>query len=925
MMRLWEHDKKQNRTKIHRRGKLPYLMVAFAWMLLAVMALGGHAFAKDDPIPDNGIPVVYVRVDETGDKPTIEDMIDSPDHSVSCEGKLDIVVPEGFHYVDFPDNACDSVANLSMTIRGRGNSTWTRVDKRPFKIKLENRTDIFGLGANKHWVLLANAFDPTLMKDRITGWLGEAIGFDFTPRGVPVDLVMIGDKYGQKYLGSYYLSENVRVDKNRLDIKELKKTDTDEETITGGYLLQEPSQLKPSSPDRFVTRNGAKWGTHTPSFDTSEEGYDNPVQQEYIQGHIQKIEDALFADDYKNGDGTDYRDLMDLTSTARYWLVNEVSCNHDAYVTGSTYIYKDRDEDGKVAKLYWGPLWDYDFAWEVYDEIEGFYVNHVWLNPLLHDTEEGGFVKEIYKQWPVMKQALDEITRDGGLIDQYYEETKDSAQADRKIWPPENSGQSYKEDVDALKDWIQRRTAWIDENLGSLDHLIHRVKYVADGEVYLDTFARDGGGAAHPNKLPKKEGYVFLGWMDENGLIIKEDTPIYRDMILTPKYVSDEEATHVEDIAFRVAGDIKIYNVNAHYYTMFYTTLPADAQDQTVEWSVSDPDYATVTEDGIVDVKDPGDEPRRITITGRLKNGKTRELTLVVTNGEATFPESIRPEKEVVEMTVGQQSANCIYMEPFPSLIHAVFYRSDDESVVTVDSEYGVLTAVGIGTTKVHMITESYKAGLDDPIEQETEVTVVVREKKEPTPDPTPGPSPEPAPQPAKESIAKAGVSGIKSMTWTGQALTQSPSVELSGKALRKDLDYTVTYRNNKNVGTASVIITGKGNYSGEIRRTFRINPKGTSLSKLTKGRKAVHVKWKKQSKKMSEFRITGYQIQLASNKGFSRNKKTVIVKGYKKTSLKVRKLKAGKKYYIRIRTYLTEGGAKYYSPWSKVKTIKTK
>ena len=77
--------------------------------------------------------------------------------------------------------------------------------------------------------------------------------------------------------------------------------------------------------------------------------------------------------------------------------------------------------------------------------------------------------------------------------------------------------------------------------------------------------------------------------------------------------------------------------------------------------------------------------------------------------------------------------------------------------------------------------------------------------------------------------------------------------------------------------------------------------------------------------KKMSSSRITGYQIQLATNKKFTKNKKTVIVKGYKKVSKKVKKLKAKKKYYVKICTYKTVSGKKYYSPWSKVKTVRTK
>ena len=75
----------------------------------------------------------------------------------------------------------------------------------------------------------------------------------------------------------------------------------------------------------------------------------------------------------------------------------------------------------------------------------------------------------------------------------------------------------------------------------------------------------------------------------------------------------------------------------------------------------------------------------------------------------------------------------------------------------------------------------------------------------------------------------------------------------------------------------------------------------------------------------MAKSRISGYQIQLATNSKFTKNKKTVTVKGYKKTSRKITKPKGGKKYYVKIRTYKTVGGTRYYSPWSKTKSVKTK
>ncbi|MBR2511637.1 MAG: hypothetical protein IKE49_01075, partial [Firmicutes bacterium] len=114
-------------------------------------------------------------------------------------------------------------------------------------------------------------------------------------------------------------------------------------------------------------------------------------------------------------------------------------------------------------------------------------------------------------------------------------------------------------------------------------------------------------------------------------------------------------------------------------------------------------------------------------------------------------------------------------------------------------------------------------------------------------------------------SISKATIKGITAKAYTGKALKPTPKVALKGKTLKKGTDYTVTYKNNVNVGTATVVIKGQGDYYGTKTKTFKINPKGASLKSVTKASKAVKVKWTKQAAKMKTSRITGYQILLAT------------------------------------------------------------
>jgi len=124
---------------------------------------------------------------------------------------------------------------------------------------------------------------------------------------------------------------------------------------------------------------------------------------------------------------------------------------------------------------------------------------------------------------------------------------------------------------------------------------------------------------------------------------------------------------------------------------------------------------------------------------------------------------------------------------------------------------------------------------------------------------------------------------------------------------------------------TYKVKVTLKGNYSGTKTVTFKILPRGTSVSTIGRGNKALTVRWKKQATKMPKARIAGYQVQYCLRKDFKKGAKTVAIKGYKKTSRKISGLKAKKRYYVRVRTYYKTGGKTYYSGWSAVKSALTK
>ena len=174
----------------------------------------------------------------------------------------------------------------------------------------------------------------------------------------------------------------------------------------------------------------------------------------------------------------------------------------------------------------------------------------------------------------------------------------------------------------------------------------------------------------------------------------------------------------------------------------------------------------------------------------------------------------------------------------------------------------------------------------------------------------------------SKEVISYPKTVTLSKTSYTYNGKAQKPSVSVkdaSGKKIASS-NYKVTYASGcKNVGSYTVKITFRGNYTGTIYQKFTINPKGSTISSLSARSGAFTVKWKKKS-----VQTTGYQIQYSVRSSF-KNAKTVTVSSAKTVSRTISRLGKKKKYYVRIRTYKTSGKTKYYSAWSKAKSVKTK
>ena len=323
-----------------------------------------------------------------------------------------------------------------------------------------------------------------------------------------------------------------------------------------------------------------------------------------------------------------------------------------------------------------------------------------------------------------MKAALEKLVEDGGIIDQYCDETEASAEADMKM-NHSSASKSYREEGGELKGWIRARIDWVNEHFNELDNLVHKITFIADEEVYTTLFLAADEPIDGSEPYPEKEGYTFTGWVGPDDKIIENSIKFTEDTVITAQYVPDSEMTHGQDIALRKNCDIVRYSPFFRTYQIQYEVIPADADDQKVGWTSSDEGLATVSSEGLVIFHGTG----TVVLTAKLRLGTTRQFTLTITDEDLPVPKEIFPDEEVINMKVGEQTLLMISTAPSPAQIMDYAYESEDPDVVTVD-EFGVLTAIGPGTSRVR-VQVSVRSETRSNNTLETFAEVIVSEESE--------------------------------------------------------------------------------------------------------------------------------------------------------------------------------------------------
>lgn len=696
---------------------------------------------------ENGIPLVIIRVDESDEAitaahkkdnehtyGTINDMNESLDHSTRCVGTVEIIIPEGYESEYGSSEIPFGEQDLSY-IRGRGNLTWN-MPKKPYKIKFNNKQSILGMGANKEWGLLANILDYTLTHNAVAMWLGNQMDMPYTIKMIPVEVYMEGTYTEREYLGSYYLTELVDIGKSRVNITELDPEQT--EDITGGYLLSlyyEPQDSDEPRSTVFTTENGEiTFINQNPYFESEDLEAGQEAQREYIRDYINQIDDLIMNNEVIDENIHNQIDsLMDLKSTADYWLIQEFVVNFDAYKTGSNYLYKTKDKDGKQGKLYWGPLWDFDLMYYLAGSrsTEGFNrsMPFAWLDKLR--TSDETFVQLLKDEWTnKLDGIIEELVKPGGQLDQYKERQRDAWDDDCELWH-EDEGLDYDEVFEEFRSLLVERRKWFNENLDDIGKVYYTVSFVDNGKVVKEMKVRGNSTIYKVDVKAEKKGYIFNGWVNSE---TKED--ILSDLILGD-YVYEPAFISVNEIG----NDAVMYFANYEVWAnleegeydnntrTFYPSEYYDTLEKSVKWTSSNENVATVDVNGVVHLLAVGETK----IKGTLYNGTSKTYLLHVYSDEQEFNDAfteVKLEKEKFTIEVGKTGQVIYHLSPDPidpSLYISIDYEMDNEDIIEFDSS--CLTFIGLKEGKVNVTIKFENYETEEVFTKNVEINVKTKSK----------------------------------------------------------------------------------------------------------------------------------------------------------------------------------------------------
>jgi hypothetical protein len=390
--------------------------------------------------PSGTLPVLYIQTENN-------QKIESKEVYVNATYYLDNKGLSGYESIG------SAAAPLAMEIRGRGNYSWTGFDKKPYRIKLADKQPLLGMTKSKHFALLAHADDSNdrkgFMRNAVGMELSKLIGITYTPDAKPLELVLNGD-----YIGLYFLTETIRVDKDRVNIVEQEDEETDASAITGGWLVE----IDNYNTDPHITiKEGGKttmWITYkTPEVLSSQ-------QEQYLTQQMQLIDGLVYGD--KNS--SELWNHLDMDALAKFYIVQELTDNYESF-HGSCYLHK---EMGENEKWYFGPVWDFGSSFNR-DKSQYMYQGDVWHNHWIPEIcKFPAFMNRVKEIWNEFYNG--EYSQIYGFIDTHESLITQAAAKDKERWSQYHGSQPIGTYIDRTTNVLRKNAEWLNEQWKSSDN-----------------------------------------------------------------------------------------------------------------------------------------------------------------------------------------------------------------------------------------------------------------------------------------------------------------------------------------------------------------------------------------------------------------------------------------------------------------------
>lgn len=337
--------------------------------------------------------------------------------------------------------------NGTIEMKGRGNSTWN-YPKKPYSVRLPERSEILGMPKHKRWCLMANWMDRTLIRNAVAFEISRCTELAWTPSGRFVELVFNG-----RHVGNYYLCEQIRIDKNRVAINEMSPEDTDPYAITGGYIFELDTNFDEQY--RFTSSRGRfPWQFKHP-------GDLNADQYRYGVDYVNAMELALY--DSRKFSAREFEQYLDLESMIDWFFVNELTMNEEIKHPKSVYFNKDLG-----GKLKAGPVWDFDWGTFMPSTTSTFQgKSQLYYSRLFKDKE---FVSMLKQRWNMLKPGFETIP---SYVEELSSRLQDSDRLNIALWPISQNVNGdeqlgYDAAVNRLISAYKAKLKWMDTQINAL-------------------------------------------------------------------------------------------------------------------------------------------------------------------------------------------------------------------------------------------------------------------------------------------------------------------------------------------------------------------------------------------------------------------------------------------------------------------------